>query len=195
VKGGLRIVAGACRGHRLVVPRGTAIRPTSERIRESLFASLTPYLAGARFADLFAGTGAVGLEALSRGAERSVLVESNPACLQAIRANVAKLELEQRTLVVGSSVETAWPRLAQVEGPFDVVFLDPPYAYPRWAQLAELVLAQALGVAPDGLVIIQHARQEPPPLLAPPRRCQRFGESELTWFRPASAAGEGPPDD
>jgi 16S rRNA (guanine966-N2)-methyltransferase len=120
----MRIIAGEWRGRRLVVPPGRDVRPTSDRVREALFSILGP-LHGAAVLDLFAGSGALGLEALSRGAERAVLVERAPAALKAIAANVQALsapaDVRDRDVL-------AFVRDASVaSGPYDLVFLDPPY--------------------------------------------------------------------
>ncbi len=138
-----RIVAGALGGRRLQVPPGRRTRPTSERAREGLFSSLGD-LGGARFLDLYAGSGAVGLEALSRGAALATLVESDAAAVRTIRANAAALGLgdaDVRAEKVEQFLTSADPE--PYDGPYDVVFLDPPYALdvtpvlarlPRWVE-------------------------------------------------------------
>src|SRR5512135_696597 len=124
-----RVVAGTAGGRRLAVPRGQSTRPTSDRAREGLFSALESMLgglAGARVLDLYAGSGAVGLEAASRGAVAVLLVESDRRALEAVRANVAALGLPG-TQVRGDTVE----RVAAVPNPgapYDLAFLDPPYA-------------------------------------------------------------------
>ncbi len=119
-----RIIAGAWRGRRLVVPSGRAVRPTSDRVREAVFSILGP-IDGAAVLDLFAGSGAFGLEALSRGARRATLVERAPAALRAIAANVEALgaDADVRARDVRSFVGDA----SRAAGPYDLVFLDPPY--------------------------------------------------------------------
>lgn len=186
----LRLIAGKYGGHSLHYPRGVRIRPSSERLRESLFASLMPHLEGARFADLFAGTGTVGLEALSRGASFAVFVENNYRCVEAIEANVAKVGVERQALVVGGRVEAEWPRVARQHGPFDLVFLDPPYAYRNWDLLLDLLLRQRVGTRPKSLVILQHARRQPPEAPIPAWHRKLFGETQLTWYRLPVASEE-----
>src|SRR3954452_17871775 len=123
-----RIVAGSHGGRRLVTPPGAGTRPTSELVREALFSSLEVLtdIHGARFADLYAGSGAVGLEAASRGAAAVLLVESGPPAVRALRANIEALGLGQRCRLATAKVATVLAGPA-VE-PFDVVFADPPYA-------------------------------------------------------------------
>ena len=120
----MRIIAGSAKGTRLApVPGGT--RPLSDRAREGLFSSLGPAVVGARWADLYAGTGAVGIEALSRGADSCLFVDAAKGAIRAIEANLAKTGLEERARVVHR--EALWA-VQRERGPFDVAFLDPPYA-------------------------------------------------------------------
>jgi 16S rRNA (guanine966-N2)-methyltransferase len=132
----MRVIAGAARGTRLArVPAGT--RPLSDRAREGLFASLGDLVPGARCADLFAGTGAVGLEALSRGAESCLFVDSGGAAIRTIRENLGKTGLSERAEVVRADLR----RRRIPDGPFDLAFLDPPYAFPTG--VLQRILAQA----------------------------------------------------
>ena len=123
----MRIVAGAFGGRRLNTPRGLKIRPTSDRVREAIFSIIAPHLAEARVLDLFAGTGALGLEALSRGAAHVVFVDENPGAIRLIRANAALCGAGGRATVVEAPVERALRRMSTIETSFDLVFLDPPY--------------------------------------------------------------------
>lgn len=174
-----RIVAGTHRGRRLVVPRGGATRPTSDRAREGIFSSLLSLvdLEGARILDLYAGTGALGLEALSRGASQAVLVEREPGALAALQRNVRELDLPGT--VVDADV------LAFLRGPatpYEVVLVDPPYDV-----AAEPVLT-ALGpwLAAGAVVVVERRTGggEPgvPPGLALVRS-RRYGEATLWYFR------------
>ena len=122
----MRIIAGEWRGRRLVVPDGVATRPTGDRVRETLFSMLTSRLGSfeeLRVADLYAGSGALGLEALSRGAAFACFVEQDPRAIAAIRANVEALGAVERSRVLARSAQSLPP-----EQPFDLVFADPPYA-------------------------------------------------------------------
>jgi 16S rRNA (guanine966-N2)-methyltransferase len=152
----MRIIAGAWRGRPLIAPAGRATRPTSDRARETLFSMLQSRLggfAGLAVIDLFAGTGALGLEALSRGAAHCTFVESDRAALPALRANVAKLGAEARSDVRAQSVEHVGSPLV----PCDLILLDPPYD----SALAQLALDKAAGpawLAPGGWISVEHER-------------------------------------
>ncbi|HET6434695.1 MAG TPA: 16S rRNA (guanine(966)-N(2))-methyltransferase RsmD [Xanthomonadaceae bacterium] len=135
--GTVRIVGGAWRGTRLPVSDAPGLRPTSDRVRETLFNWLQFRLPGARVLDLFAGSGALGLEALSRGAREAVLVERDPRLAQVLRASVARLAAGDRAQVVQADA-LAWLR-APLHGRFDVVFLDPPFAAGLWDSALQLL--------------------------------------------------------
>jgi 16S rRNA (guanine(966)-N(2))-methyltransferase RsmD len=162
-------------------------------VRETLFDVLGPAIAGARVLDLFAGTGAVGIEALSRGAARVVLVERDPSALRALRANLGALGASRAAArVMAGDVLRVLPDLGAQEGLFDLVFLDPPYATTLAARTLEALAAAR--VCRDGTeVVVQHStRTELPPVqgLVAHRRPRRFGDTALTFFR----AGEYTPD-
>lgn len=138
-RGQLRIVGGRWRGRRLPIPDEPGLRPTPDRIRETLFNWLMPILPGARCLDLFAGTGALGFEAVSRGAAEAVLVERSSAVARQLRANCEILACEN--VLVRQADALSW--LEQVGDPFDVVFLDPPYAAELWQAAVERLHAHA----------------------------------------------------
>jgi len=135
----MRIIAGEWRGRKLVPPPGPSTRPTADRVRETLFSMLASRLGsfeGLRVADLYAGSGALGLEALSRGAAFACFVEQDRAALDAIRANVASVAADQRTQVLGRAAESA-----RAQAPFDLIFADPPYAASSGTKALALILA------------------------------------------------------
>lgn len=189
-----RIVSGRAKGRRLTVPpEGT--RPTSDRAREALFSSLEAdlgSLAGKRFLDLYAGSGAVGLEALSRGADEVLLVEFDRAAAQVARRNVDAVDLDGATVQV-SAVEQLVRTTAGTA--YDVVFLDPPYALPDdelRGVLADLVARRWL--ADDAVVVVERAARgtEPPwPPGIEALRSRRYGEAAL-WFARRLAATADP---
>lgn len=123
----MRIVAGTFGGRRLQAPGGLKIRPTPDRVREALFSILAPHLEGASVLDLFAGTGALGLEALSRGAERVVFIDEASEAIRLIRANTAICGAVERAVIVQASVERALKRLSEAGDRFEVILMDPPY--------------------------------------------------------------------
>lgn len=152
----MRIIAGAWRGRAIEAPPGDATRPTADRVRETLFNMLKSRLGSfedLRVADLFAGSGALGLEALSRGAASATFVERDSNAVSAIKRNAAKLGATERTHVFGSSA-VALPR----SGPFDLIFADPPYAAGSSDAVIEAVAA-AGWLSPGGILCIETARK------------------------------------
>ena len=184
----MRVIAGSARSLRLRVPRGPDIRPTTDAMRESLFASLWGRVEGCRFADLYAGCGSVGIEALSRRADFCLFVEKDRRCVEAIRANLQTAHLSDQAAVTQGAVEKLWPALAERHGPFDIVFLDPPYGLRGLAEFTRELVQGRSGLAPEGLVIVQcgvEAAGEEMPECA---RLRRFGETELRFYEENSEA-------
>lgn len=179
-----RIVAGTLGGRRLTVPAGQGTRPTSDRVREALFSSLEAMvdLDGARFADLYAGSGAVGFEACSRGAAHVLLAESDPKAARIVRGNIATLGVGAAVRLVADKVE----RLLQQEpdAPFDVVFVDPPYAVTdeRVGAVLDALVARWLA---DGAVVVVERSSRGAPMRWPEGLVQcaerRYGETTL-WY-------------
>ncbi len=190
-----RVIAGAAGGRRLAVPDGRGTRPTSDRAREGLFAtivSMTGSLAGARVLDLYAGSGAVGLEALSRGAEHVLLVESGPRAGRVIRDNIEAIGLAGAEVVTGrvERVLARGPALSgDNRGRYDIVFADPPYALVADEVSGMLVaLADRGWLAPEALVIVERATRSGPvnwPAGFAADRARRYGEATF-WY------GRGP---
>jgi 16S rRNA (guanine966-N2)-methyltransferase len=157
----MRVIAGLFRSRTLQAPAGLATRPTSDRLRETLFNVLAPRIQGADFLDLYAGSGAVGIEALSRGAASVVFVERAAAAIRVLRANLDRLGLTEGYRIVSGSVGGFLNNTRN--GPrFDLVFLDPPYdAVSEYAATLELLGGPLAGVLVDGaLVIAEHRRKE-----------------------------------
>ncbi|HZO96836.1 MAG TPA: 16S rRNA (guanine(966)-N(2))-methyltransferase RsmD [Gaiellaceae bacterium] len=170
----MRIIAGSRKGHRIAAPKGHATRPTSDFVRESAFNLIGP-VDGASVLDVFAGSGALGLEALSRGAASAVFVESDREACRTIDANLGKLRLE--ATVVCQDVVRA---LAAERRTFDLVLCDPPYDYPDRERLAP-ELRRVL--APGGLLVYQTAaRDEPAVEGLRVRTSRRYGSARLTLF-------------
>lgn len=177
-----RLVGGVAGGRRLAVPAGRATRPTTERVRAALFSSLGGELIGARVLDLFAGSGALGLEALSRGAQSALLVECHPAALRTLRANVAALGLPGAAVWAGEVMTL----LAGDGQAMDVVFLDPPYEQACEPVLAALVERCWLQAGAD--VVVERSRRAAPlqwPAGLQERNVRRYGETWLWYGRPS----------
>ena len=181
-----RIVAGTLGGRRIAAPPGAGTRPTSDRVREALFSAVQAELdlVGARFADLYAGSGAVGLEALSRGAEHVLLVESDPRAARVIRENIAALRAAPAARLVTGKVATVLA--AGPDGdPYDVIFADPPYAVTD--EEVSGVLAGLVGggwLTPDALVIVERSSRTGPVAWVEGitgERSRRYGETTL-WY-------------
>jgi 16S rRNA (guanine966-N2)-methyltransferase len=181
----MRVLAGALKGQRLSTAGGSTTRPTADRVRIACLDTLMPYLSAGPFLDLFAGGGAVGIEALSRGAPSAVFVELDPRALRALRDNIARLELAERTRVRREDAARAVHDLARTGERFAVVFLDPPYASSRAAPAFEAVAKGDLLDA-DAVVALQHASKSPPPDALGALtmwKASRFGATTLTFFR------------
>lgn len=188
-----RIIAGRAGGRRLATPDGTHTRPTSDRVREALFSALESWagsLEGLRVLDLYAGSGAIGLEAWSRGATEVVLVESDRRTAALVARNARDLGAAG-TRVLSQSVATALS--VRPDRAFDVVFSDPPYPLPEEGVAADLAALVANGwLAPDSLVVVERGRRSPEPRwpdgLAG-TRSKKYGETVL-WYAEPIAPGD-----
>jgi 16S rRNA (guanine(966)-N(2))-methyltransferase RsmD len=178
----MRIIAGSYRSRTLAAPPGLATRPTSDRLRETLFNVLAPRIEGAVFLDLYAGSGAVGIEALSRGAARVEFVERAPAALSVLRANLSKLGVTDGFRIHNRSVG-GFLRLLKAGAGFDLVFLDPPYDAAReYAATLGFLGGSAVGfLAPGALVIAESRKKE--------RLEERYGELARTRLLEQGDAG------
>lgn len=176
----MRIIAGAFKGRRLKAPTWPGLRPTSDKLRETLFNVVAPRVAGARVLDVYAGTGAIGLESLSRGAAAATFIEHDRRAVALIRDNAELCGALDRCVIIRDTAERALED--RVEGePFDLVMLDPPYD----GDLSAAVVASAARLlAPGGLLILEHASRRPPPAVPGARslRTIRSGDSALTLF-------------
>jgi 16S rRNA (guanine966-N2)-methyltransferase len=189
-----RIVAGSAGGRRLAVPAGRGTRPTGDRVREGLFATVTAILgslAGARALDLYAGSGAVGLEALSRGAEEVLFVEADAAAVRVIRGNIEAVGLPGAR-VLADRVERVLARGPGAERPLDFVFADPPYLTPAAEVQRVLGTLRARGwLAPGALVVVERSARSGPlswPAGYAPDRTRDYGEAALWYGRAAGAS-------
>jgi len=186
----MRITGGIHRSRPLRAPRGSTTRPTSDRVREALFGILTSAgaLEGANVLDLYAGTGALGLEALSRGAARATFVESSRFALEALKANIAALGLAASARIVEADVERSIHRIAS-RAPFDVVLADPPWALVESGEAPRAVVALvAAGLfSPAAWVVIEHSSRTPAPAASPLLCAQTraYGDTTLTFYKTA----------
>jgi 16S rRNA (guanine966-N2)-methyltransferase len=187
----MRVIAGTYRSRRLIAPRGLATRPTSDRLRETLFNILATRIEGAVFADLYAGSGAVGIEALSRGARLVYFVDNAAPAVAAIRENLAALEIRSGFKIESGSVSGTLRRLSEskLEERCAIVFLDPPYAAAdAYTRTLTSVGQQADSLlTPDGIVVAEHGRKMQPPLAESYGSLKRYrvleqGDAGLSFY-------------
>ena len=171
----MRVIAGELKGRRLKSPAWAGLRPTSDKLRETLFNILAPRLAGARVLDGYAGTGAIGIEAISRGAAHVTFVDADPRALTLIGENLRHCGVRDRYVIIRSPQSLP-------AGSIDLAVLDPPYDEPDLT--AAIVAAEPL-IAPGGLLVIEHARRRPVPEQAGRLRMSRdlvSGDSALAFY-------------
>lgn len=181
----MRVIAGDFKGRRLKAPDWPGVRPTSDKLRETLFNVIAARVPGARVLDVFAGTGAIGLESLSRGAARAAFIEHDRRAAMLIRDNAHLCGAQDRCVIIRDTAERALSR--QIEGsPFDLIVLDPPYEF---EPLGTVLDAAVRHLAPDGLLILEHAFRRPAPAVAGADsvRTIRSGDSALTMFEGIAA--------
>jgi 16S rRNA (guanine966-N2)-methyltransferase len=175
----MRIIAGERKGHTIFAPKGLETRPTSDRVRENVFNIVAPWVEDARVLDLYAGSGSMGLEALSRGAASVVFVESEPDAVRAIERNLDKLRLTGAT-VVRAGVTTGLAQEASAGRKYDLVLADPPYAMTDYDTLARY-LPRVL--ADDGLLVFESAARTEPELSGlAVRTSRKYGSTRVTVF-------------
>ena len=186
----MRIIAGEYRGRRLKTLGGLAVRPTSDKLRETLFNILRAEVPDSVFIDCYAGSGAVGLEALSRGARQVYLIEKDPAAGRVIEQNIAGLEAGPSVRLLRVDVKASLGKLASKGVCANICFFDPPYAaMPEALRIIEWLTSGTL-LDPEGLIILEHARRDPSPeqIGTPPDAWQRArlltqGSSALSFYR------------
>jgi 16S rRNA (guanine(966)-N(2))-methyltransferase RsmD len=183
----MRVIAGKYKGRRLLPLKTPGVRPTSDNVREAVFSILANHVVDARVLDLFAGTGAMGIEALSRGARRCVFVEKNRAPLALIHGNLALVKAGEnaRVLALDAAAGLAPPLLPRAG--FDLVFLDPPYSEGHMERALDALVRQGL-LAPGALVVAEHdihspIEHGPDGLVLEDRR--RYGKTLVSFFSPA----------
>jgi 16S rRNA (guanine966-N2)-methyltransferase len=188
----VRVIAGSLGGRTLTAPRGLGTRPTSDRVREALFAALGD-VESLAVLDLYAGSGALAIEALSRGAGRALCVERDRAALRALHDNLAALDLGDVCRVLPVEVARARGAIAKA-GPFDLVLCDPPYADVRSGRVAR-DLARALAtegvLGPGARLVLEHGKNDQPPPLPGlvVARSRRYGDTTLTFYDRAGPDG------
>ncbi len=181
----MRIIGGRSKGLTLRAPKGLHLRPTADRVRESVFNILVS-VKGRSFLDLYAGSGGMGLEAVSRGAARVVLVEKNRFCVDAIRRNIARVGPGVPCEVIGTSVEQGVRRLRLRGERFDIVFADPPYEKGDVEKTLSLLRREPMLADASSVFILQHSARERPGGEQAPfvlMRRNRYGDTEVSFYR------------
>jgi len=193
----MRVIAGTYRSRLLQAPRGTATRPTSDRLRETLFNILQPRIEGSRFVDLYAGTGAVGIEALSRGAAHVWFAENADLALASLRDNFKALKITRDFTLEDRGTGAMLQRLAKLPTPVDLVYLDPPYEAEAEYEATLSFLGSVRGRAcltPNAIVIAEHASKGKSKLAARYGALEHYrllkqGDASLSFYRlPAAEA-------
>lgn len=183
----VRVIAGTAKGRKLHVPRGMTTRPTPARVREALFSIIAAHVPDARVLDLYAGTGALGIEALSRGAHSATFVEQDRQVVPLLRRNVAAFEAPQ---IFGCAAHHAMAALAQAGAQFDLVFVDPPYPLDLIGRTLQALVKHAL-LATNALVVCEHHGKMASPAAPAPLQLQRhraFGDVALSLYALDAAA-------
>jgi 16S rRNA (guanine966-N2)-methyltransferase len=185
----MRIVAGEAKGARLRVPSGREVRPTSDRVREAVFSSLGTSVRGARVLDLFGGSGALGLEAMSRGASEAVFVERSGMIRKVLEANIATLGYQKSSRVIPGNAIGALRRLGGEKERFDIVFVDPPYASDLAQQAVEELVASDL-MTPHAIVVVEHmgSKNIHYPKSLQVSSTKRYGTTAITFLRQTEPA-------
>ena len=184
----MRVISGTLKGKKLFAPRGVSLRPTSDRVRESIFDILQGALAGRRVLDLFAGTGAMGIEALSRGAGSAVFIENQKSSLETLRKNLSGCRLEGVSRVLGGEIEEGLRVLEGQGGQFELIFLDPPYGK-GLARRTLGRLAESRILLPETLVVAEHSPVEELEGIFPLARVdfRKYGGTRISFFRNSRA--------
>jgi len=182
----LRVISGNLKGKRLFSSKGQMLRPTSDRVKEAIFDILRDQFQGQNVLDLFAGTGALGIECLSRGASRAVFVEENPRSLSALRRNIEGCRLKEQVEVMGRKVLPALKILDAREEAFGIIFLDPPYDKGEARRVLE-VLSRSSILTPGTLVVAEHSLSEEIDSISLLQRIdlRKYGRTLVSFFRPS----------
>ena len=181
----MRVISGDLKGRRLITPEGMMVRPTGARAKEALFSIIGDWIVGAIFIDVFCGTGNIGIEAISRGAARCLFIERNPKVAEILRRNIKALDLGDRCRIMTLDALKAIRALGRQGEKADIIFLDPPYAYNRVAEII-FALQEAGLIAPEGMVIWQHGAKTIPQSAYGDVRLDTtriYGDTGITFFK------------
>lgn len=184
----MRVIAGKFRGRRLAAPKGNAVRPTADRVKESVFSILREQVVDANFLDLCAGTGSIGIEALSRGAKHVTFVEREPRCIRIIERNLAACQLtrqHQQVQLLRCNIARDISQRLRLHAPFDIIYFDPPYYAGLYRDCLAL-LADANLLCAEGVMLVEHSKQTCLPLTVgelTQYRQARYGDTRVSFYR------------
>lgn len=184
----MRVIAGKFRGRRLAAPKGNAVRPTADRVKESVFSILREQVVDANFLDLCAGTGSIGIEALSRGAKHVTFVEREPKCIRIIERNLAVCQLtrqHQQVQLLRCNIARGISQRLRLHAPFDIIYFDPPYYAGLYGECLAL-LADANLLCAGGVLLVEHSKQTCLPLTVgelTQYRQARYGDTRVSFYR------------
>lgn len=187
----MRIIAGRARGTQLVAPKGMDTRPTQDKVKESLFSMIQLDIPDAQVLDLFAGSGALALESLSRGAETAVVVDKSREALDCIRKNITKMRVEEQVTILPMDWSQALLKCKQLGKRFDLVFLDPPYRMTELGEMCQQMLEMGL-LLPEAMLVLEHRTgvelHMPAPFVLEKERT--YGETQIHFYRLEEEAHE-----
>ncbi len=188
----MRVISGRLKGRTLFAPKGHKVRPTSDRVKETLFNMVGQDIPHSKFLDIFAGTGNIGIEALSRDAEQVVFIEKQPAYIQVLKRNLADCGVEDKSVVYCNDANNVLPLLKKALWRFDVIFLDPPYRQTKMLHdVLEKVVELSL-VSETGIVVVEHACTFTPESIIFRKleltKSRRIGDTTLSFYRSVADA-------
>lgn len=186
----MRVIAGKAKGHKLVTPSSDRVRPALDQVKEAIF-NILFNVEGLRVLDLFAGSGSVGIEALSRGASEAVFVEEWSKAVAAIKRNLKHCKLEENTRIIGKTVEKAMSILAKEDKPFDLIFVDPPYGKDMVNPTLK-ALAKSPLVRNGSIIVVEHHPKEPIDCIVglSLTDTRKYGQTHVSFLSPGSKTDE-----
>ncbi len=181
----LRVISGIAKGHKLKTIKGISTRPTTDRVKESLFNIISGMIPGAEVLDIFAGTGSIGIEALSRGADFAVFVDKSSECTRVIKENLVHTKLMDKASVITGDIFIILNKISKNNKKFDIIFLDPPYKKNLVVETLKCIEKNAI-IKPEGIIIAEHGFDDgvPDEIGGFTRyRCQKYGITVISFFK------------